>query len=229
MPCAYEIACASAPRLQPWYSEEPTEEEMEAMKAVTEKHAAIAEGGGSGADGVPAELVTAAEELDDSWDDSNNKEKAQSIVDICTGKIDLPQDEKKARIAVGKILMSNQDSTPLLLVELVLKQFGIASAKEEAKAQQKTAMESSCSCAENAGIIQAFKELGDYYFKDGNTNAGLTYKKAITTLSGLDYQITVDNAKGFGKGKTKLPGIGKGTADKIHEFYSTGKKTTVSM
>ena len=38
----------------------------------------------------------------------------------------------------------------------------------------------------------------------------------------MDYEITVDNAKGLGKGKTKLPGIGKGSADKIHEFFATG-------
>jgi DNA polymerase/3'-5' exonuclease PolX len=48
------------------------------------------------------------------------------------------------------------------------------------------------------------------------------YRKAITAISGLDYAITEDNAKGLGKGKTKLAGIGKGTADKIHEFFSTG-------
>ena len=32
IPCGYATAVASAPRLQPWYSDEPTEEEIEAMK-----------------------------------------------------------------------------------------------------------------------------------------------------------------------------------------------------
>ena len=50
----------------------------------------------------------------------------------------------------------------------------------------------------------------------------LQYKKAITAISGLDYEITAANAQGLGKGKTKLVGIGKSTADKIHEYYTTG-------
>ena len=50
----------------------------------------------------------------------------------------------------------------------------------------------------------------------------LQYKKAIASITVLDYEITEENAKGLGKGKTKVAGIGKGTADKIHEYYSTG-------
>lgn len=224
IPCGYATAVASAPRLQPWYSNEPTQEEIEAMKAITEKHEAVA--GGKGGDGnVPPEMATAAGKIEDDWDSLRGKEKAQSIVDICTTgktKADLPQDEKKARIAVGKLIMSNQDATALETLELVIKEFGVSSDKEEAKAKQKSAMASSCKVSANAGIVQAFQELGDYYFKDGNANAGLTYKKAITAITGLDYEITEDNAKGLGKGKTKLVGIGKGTADKIYEFCSTG-------
>lgn len=50
----------------------------------------------------------------------------------------------------------------------------------------------------------------------------IQYQKAITALLGLDYEITAANAKGLCKGNTKLPGIGKGTADKIFEYYTTG-------
>ena len=49
------------------------------------------------------------------------------------------------------------------------------------------------------------------------------YKKAVTALQQLDYEITADNAKGLGKGKTKVANIGKGSADKIYEFMSTGQ------
>lgn len=194
------------------------------MKAITEKHEALADGGGSGGDGVPPELVEAANELD-SWETTPMKEKAQQLVDIGTShktKIDFPQDEKKARIAVGKMILSNPDASAVEMLELVIKEFGMASFKMEAKAKQKSAMAHSCVVPANAGIVQAFQELGDYYFKDGNANAGGTYKKAITAITSLDYEITEDNAKGLGKGKTKLVGIGKGTADKMHEFYSTG-------
>ena len=42
-------------------------------------------------------------------------------------------------------------------------------------------------------------------------------------IKDLDYEVTAENAKGLGKGKTKVNGIGKGSAEKIHEFLETGK------
>ena len=56
----------------------------------------------------------------------------------------------------------------------------------------------------DAGIVQAFQELADLYFKEGNGNAGGSYKKAVSALSAVDYEINADNAKGLGKGKTKV-------------------------
>ena len=53
--------------------------------------------------------------------------------------------------------------------------------------------------------------------------AGGTYKKVANAIKDLDYEITADNAKGLGKGKTKVDGIGKGSSEKIHEFLETGK------
>ena len=66
------------------------------------------------------------------------------------------------------------------------------------------------------------KELGDYYFKEGNANAGGTYKKVIAAVSKLPFEITLDNAKGLGKGKSKVVNVGKGSAEKMHEFLETG-------
>lgn len=53
--------------------------------------------------------------------------------------------------------------------------------------------------------------------------AGTTYKKVAAAIKDLDFEITPDNAKGLCKGKTKVEGIGKGSADKIFEFVTTGK------
>lgn len=233
IPCGYAVANSSAPRLQPWYKDEPTEEEMEAMKNVTEEHVAMANGkmssmSAGGTVIVPLDLLAAVQELDTDgrWDDADIKTKAQLLVDIGTTatdtKLDYPQDEKKAMMSVGKMILQNQDTSAVEMIKLLMLEFGIATVKEEAKARQKSAMANSCVVPENAGIIQVFQELGDYYFKEGNTNAGLTYKKAITAISSLDYAVTSENAKGLGKGKTKLAGIGKGTADKIYEYYATG-------
>ncbi len=181
IPCGFALANSSAPRLHPWYSSQPTEEQIKEMEEITENHKAVAEGkGGISSDdggGVPSELVEAAKELDDQWDDSDNKTKAQLIVDIGSNgtiKLDLPQDDKKARIAVGKMILSNPDASAVQLLALVMKEFGIAAVKEEAKARQKSAMENSCVVSANAGIVQAFQELGEYYFKEGNSNAGST-------------------------------------------------------
>jgi poly [ADP-ribose] polymerase len=233
IPCGYAVANSIAPRLQPWYRDEPTEEEMEAMKNVTEEHVAMANGkmssmSASGTLVVPPDLLSCVQELDTNgrWDDADIKTKAQLLVDIGTTatstKLDYPQDEKKAMMSVGKMILQNQDRSAVEMIKLLMLEFGIATVKEEAKARQKSAMANSCVVPDNAGIIQVFQELGDYYFKEGNTNAGLTYKKAITAISSLDYAITSENAKGLGKGKTKLAGIGKGTADKIYEYYATG-------
>eukprot|EP00578_Thalassiosira_sp_NH16_P006940 CAMPEP_0181116970 /NCGR_PEP_ID=MMETSP1071-20121207/22240_1 /TAXON_ID=35127 /ORGANISM="Thalassiosira sp., Strain NH16" /LENGTH=484 /DNA_ID=CAMNT_0023201261 /DNA_START=132 /DNA_END=1586 /DNA_ORIENTATION=- len=225
IPCGYATAVASAPRLQPWYSDEPTEEEIEAMKSITKKHEAVA--GRKGGDGnIPPAMATAAKKLEENWESLCRKEKAQSIVNICTmtckTRVDLPQDEKKASIAVGKFLMSNMDATALEMLGLVIKEFGLSSAKEKAWAKQKSAMAGSCEVSANAGIVQAFHELSKYYFKDGNSGAGFAYTKAISPITRLDYEITEDNAKCLAKGKTKVFGIRKRMADKIYEFYSTG-------
>jgi hypothetical protein len=165
----------------PWYINEPSEAQIEAMKAITEEHEALGNGksGGSSSVGsavVPAELLSAAGDIDeDRWEDADTKMKAQLIVDVGTSgktRLDLPQDEKKARIAVGKMILSNPDGSAVDILKLAMNEFGVATVKEEAKARQKSAMESACVVPANAGIVQVFQELGDYYFKEGNPNAG---------------------------------------------------------
>lgn len=201
IPCHYSVPNATAPRLLPWYPEEPSEEEIEAMKEVTLKHEALAGGGGGGGGDLPQELIDAAEDLD--WPIDNAKEAAQAMLELCTSgstTVDLPQDEKRARIAIGKLIIglraSNPDATAVETLEAIAKEFGMAAAKEEAKGKQKSALAGSCACPANAAVVQAFQELGDLYFKDGNANAGMSYKKAVSALSGLDFEITADNAKG---------------------------------
>lgn len=61
------------------------------------------------------------------------------------------------------------------------------------------------------------------YTKESNYNAGNSYKKVAAAVKDFDFAITLENAKGLGKGKTKVAGIGKGSADKMYEFLETGK------
>ena len=61
------------------------------------------------------------------------------------------------------------------------------------------------------------------YTKESNYNAGNSYKKVAAAIKVFDFEITKTNTKGLGKGKTKVAGIGKGSADKMYEFFDTGK------
>lgn len=56
-----------------------------------------------------------------------------------------------------------------------------------------------------------------------NSNAGISYRKAAAAVRDIEEEITADNALTFSKGKSKLPGIGKGTAEKMKEFAESGK------
>ena len=61
-----------------------------------------------------------------------------------------------------------------------------------------------------------------YFFSEGNRNAGASYNKVSSAIKDMTVEITADNAMGFSKGKTKVPGIGKSSAEKMKEFCETG-------
>ena len=82
--------------------------------------------------------------------------------------------------------------------------------------------QSSCH-PKNVSIYEAFQELCAHYDKEQNRNAAITYRKVSAAIKGIDFEITADNAKKLGTGKNKIAGIGKSSADKIHEFVTTGK------
>jgi len=65
-------------------------------------------------------------------------------------------------------------------------------------------------------------QFGKVYMEEGNKNAGATYKKVANAIKDIEYEITEENAKGLCSKKTKVDGIGKGSADKIYEFLTTG-------
>ena len=93
-------------------------------------------------------------------------------------------------------------------------------AEQTSKIAKTTAL--NCAVPENEGIYVAFMELCELYGKEGNYNASATYRKVSGAISLLNIVITKDNAKGLCKGKTKVPGIGKASADKMYELVTTG-------
>jgi hypothetical protein len=227
MSCTYAVPNSSAPRLKPWYSEEPTEEEKEEMKEFTEKQKATATG--KSPDGAPPELLEAAEKLDfpDTSDPKQRKKACELMYEVCTSgsvKIDLPEDQKKAKQKIFSLFSTATEAMSATdVLKAVVKEFGIASFKAEAKAKQKEALAVGCNCAANAAVLQAFQELSELYFKAGNSNAGISAKKVAAAIQGLDFEITVNNVMGLSKGPNKVANIGKSSADKIKEFLSTGK------
>ena len=150
------------------------------------------------------------------------KQAASDILLLCQDSVALPT--ANARQEVGRILVSQRPETPAEAVRLIGEQFGFKKVKEEAAKQKTKAAGVSCAHPKNAPVLEAIDELSSLYFKEGNSNAGGSYKKAAAAIRALDFEITEGNAKSLGKaGKNKVNGVGKGTADKMHEFLTTGK------
>ena len=82
-----------------------------------------------------------------------------------------------------------------------------------------------CNNPHNELLFQAFDELSRFYSAEENYNATATYRKVSQAICGLTEAVTEDNALGMGKGKTKVPSIGKASAEKMHDFVATGRIT----
>ena len=224
IPCSYSIPRLANPesvRAQPFYQTEPSEEEKEAMEKILEE----AKGGGSNsATANPAgeELLKAAKSIDIDLGSNGGRIKAvEEFLSLVQGKVDLPE-HRNAKMEIGKLVMANNGKSAEEIMAVIINKYGFADAKEEKAAAKEAAAESACANPKNAGLVLALGECMKYYFAESNANAALSYKKAIATLITLEEEVTADNAMSFSKGKTKLPGIGKGTAQKMLEFVTTG-------
>jgi hypothetical protein len=223
--CFYKAPATEAPRLQPFYTEEPTEEEKEEMEAqweATKAGSAEAVAAGEGGKSIVAKLVSGIDDFDLSTGPGKTK-AAGDLVAAVAGIVDIPDDESKAKLAVGKIVVMNTDSSKEEILQAIIDEFGLKAVNEEQSKAKAKAATSICGHPANAPVLEAIMELSSLYFKEGNGNAGGTYTKVANAIKNLDFEITADNAKGLAKGKTKVNGIGKGSADKIHEFLETGK------
>lgn len=184
------------------------------------------EGSGGAADNpVAQKLLEAAKELNGKLDFSSNAGRKQAVgefVALIKGKVDLPEN-RNPKMEIGKLVMANcSDKNAEEIMQVIFDKYGFANVKEEKAAAKEAAAEAACANPKNAGLILALGECAKYYFAESNANAALSYKKAIATLTELKEEVTEDNAMSFSKGKTKLPGIGKSTAQKMLEFVQTG-------
>mmetsp|Transcript_1439 Transcript_1439/g.3002 ORF Transcript_1439/g.3002 Transcript_1439/m.3002 type:complete len:190 (+) Transcript_1439:1219-1788(+) len=94
------------------------------------------------------------------------KKAASQILEICRAKnVDLPDDEKKATVRIGRILVQNKSIiSGKEIFKIIVSEFGLKQSKEEKFKAKKSAGEG-CEVAENGPLFLAIKELSDLYFK----------------------------------------------------------------
>jgi Helix-hairpin-helix domain len=234
------------------YTTEPSEAEKEAMENEIEQAKGGGGGGGtrlgSSDDPNVNVLVTAVKaQAGDNWNlKSTTGMRSASIMvakilldhhpasgsntnneDGSFKTIDLPRDDaekdyKNAKLKVAEVVQMNREKTIDEMIPLLIGTFGYVEDKKKKASVKQDKLAETVAVPANAPIVAALQELAELYFKEGNRNAGGSYVKAVKALSELDYVITKENALQLGKGKTKVSGIGKGTAEKIFEFYNTG-------
>lgn len=160
MPCSYNFPRLDkkVPRLLPFYLEEPTEDQKEAMTKEREDAREDGEGAASNDNPVAKELLEKASALDLDLNDNKGKKKAAvAFVELVQGKIDLPEN-RNATMEIGKLIMSNQGQSPKQIMEVIIAKYGFANVKEEKAAAKEAAAEAACANPKNAPLILAFKE-----------------------------------------------------------------------
>lgn len=223
--CFMEMDLDNFERLK-WFNEKPTEEEEEAMEN---------EGGeesSSSAD-LPDKLLKSLESIEWDPDDASKDRKFIKDTTMAIAKIITAEDSPlaisdsaatKVKMTVGPILLQNKDKTMREILDLIIEKYGLKEAKEKASKAKANVTASLCRVRANGGIFDVINELASAYSKESNTNAANTYRKVAQAVKNLDFEITVDNAKGLGGGKkTKVPGIGKKSAEYMLEFLTTGQ------
>lgn len=221
--CSYTTTPDSCPRLHPWYDRATTEEEQEEMK---EQY----EASGMKASKVPQELLDG---INNSmvWDTSNPpaiKSLAQSLASYLSSndtELKIPDDfdEDKIRQTIGPIIMANKDKAMHEIMQVMVEKFGLKEDEKKKSSMQDDAIANMCKVPENGKIYKVLNELANYYSAESNARAANTYRKLCGSIATLGIEITEDNIMGMAKaGKNKVDGMGKGSAEKIREFLTTG-------
>lgn len=165
IPCDYKEDRKNCPRFQPWYDEQPTDEENEVMDKL--KEAAQEEGDvGGGSDSPEAQqMLQAAAKFDWNLTEKTGIRQATAdLVSLVEGKLDLPAGKDLKKL-LGADILPNRDSTPEEIVKYVISKYGFAEAKEKKAAAKEAMAETVCANPKNAPLLLAFKELAEHYFK----------------------------------------------------------------
>uniref|UniRef100_A0A7S1B6B7 PARP-type domain-containing protein n=1 Tax=Corethron hystrix TaxID=216773 RepID=A0A7S1B6B7_9STRA len=159
--CFYEDDVVNAARELPWFMEEPSEEVIEAI-TTARKNPNLAKNE-SAVEESSSSFANLALDLKSKV---GVKKAASQILEICRAKnVDLPDDEKKATVRIGRILVQNKSIiSGKEIFKIIVSEFGLKQSKEEKFKAKKSAGEG-CEVAENGPLFLAIKELSDLYFK----------------------------------------------------------------
>lgn len=206
------------------YSEQPTEEQEAEMKALVEKAEGKVSNGSKDNTKALEALTKAVAKVE--WDVTGKglKKGVQDLTAavLTTKLLDIPQDQGAAVSKIGPLVNQHRQKTLHEILPVLIQEFGLVTVKEEKAALKTKAVGSMVKIPENAELVACFKELAELYFNEGNRHAGVSSNKVVAALKDLPFAITLDNAKGLCKGKTKQPGIGKGTVEKIVDYLENG-------
>jgi hypothetical protein len=164
IPCSFKgnRTDVKTPRYQPWYTEEPTDEEKEAMDKLIEQ--ALGDEN-QGDNAVGKELLAEAEKMD--WKLTNKKgiqAATAELVELVSGKVDIPA-SKNAKMALGTLVVGNTDKTPKEILQIVIDKYGFKEDKEKKAAAKEASAETICGNPKNAALLMALQELAQLYFK----------------------------------------------------------------
>ena len=226
VPCSYQISLDKVQRYLPWYTEPPTEEQQEEMKAQEENHIKAGKGtlNTKHADTIQS-LLNQANAME--WKTNNKNEikaTSQKLVEICQASaVDLPKGTELK--AVGKIVVSNAKTcTAKQVMQMIVEEYGFAQDRTAAEQASETVAANLCKVPANAPLYSMLDEFAELMRKSGEFMKSNMQKKSAQAVAALPFEVTKENALSLGKtGKSKVPGIGKSTAEKMHEYLTTGK------
>jgi poly [ADP-ribose] polymerase len=197
----------------PWRETKPTEEEIAAAEVALSGFI------------LPEDLGDLFMGID-RFQGEGRKESVKRLVSKSRELgINLPEDAIQAFNKCLPLLLANPTLSSSELLTLVANEFGTV-AKVESKA---SSVANSTSISENAPIVSIFTELSDLYYKEGNSNAGNTYRKAAAAIRDYSKLVTSGMAQlGGRKGSDKLDGVGKKACELIDEFLTTGSVAKIA-
>lgn len=133
---------------------------------------------------------------------------ASVIIRAKAARIKVPEDDGKARMEVGAILMSKKDGDSV--------DIGVVLTELHKKYKGKDDKKMEVACEANRGLVEAFIEIADYEFKMKDTTRGISARKTAAAIANATTAIT------DGKSAMKLENVGKTSGGRIDEFLETG-------